>query len=57
VDADAGYGNPLNFHRTVAELIAGGAAGCLLEDQVWPKRYGHMRGKRVIARDGCSSAF
>ncbi|HEY2156809.1 MAG TPA: isocitrate lyase/PEP mutase family protein, partial [Isosphaeraceae bacterium] len=51
VDADTGYGNPLNVHRTVTELIAAGAAGCFLEDQVWPKRCGHMRGKRVIARD------
>ena len=56
VDADTGYGNPLNVLRTVAELIAAGAADCFLEDQVWPKRCGHMRGKRVIGRDGCSSA-
>jgi 2,3-dimethylmalate lyase len=48
VDADTGYGNPLNVHRTVVELIAAGAAGCFLEDQVWPKKCGHMRGKRVI---------
>jgi 2-methylisocitrate lyase-like PEP mutase family enzyme len=51
VDADTGYGNPLNVHRTVTELIAAGAAGCFLEDQVWPKRCGHMRGKKVIERD------
>jgi 2-methylisocitrate lyase-like PEP mutase family enzyme len=51
VDADTGYGNPLNVHRTVSELIAAGAAGCFLEDQVWPKKCGHMRGKRVIPRD------
>jgi 2-methylisocitrate lyase-like PEP mutase family enzyme len=51
VDADTGYGNPLNVHRTVRELIAAGAAGCFLEDQVWPKRCGHMRGKRIIDRD------
>jgi 2-methylisocitrate lyase-like PEP mutase family enzyme len=51
VDADTGYGNPLNVHRTVTELIAAGAAGCFLEDQVWPKRCGHIRGKRVIDRD------
>ena len=48
VDADTGYGNPLNVHRTVTELIAAGAAGCFLEDQSWPKKCGHMRGKRVI---------
>lgn len=51
VDADTGYGNPLNVYRTVRELIAAGAAGCFLEDQVWPKRCGHMRGKKVIERD------
>jgi len=50
VDADTGYGNPLNVYRTVSELIAAGAAGCFLEDQLWPKRCGHMRGKRVIDR-------
>jgi 2-methylisocitrate lyase-like PEP mutase family enzyme len=33
VDADTGYGNPLNIHHTVAELIAAGAAGCFLEDR------------------------
>jgi 2-methylisocitrate lyase-like PEP mutase family enzyme len=51
VDADTGYGNPLNVHRTVMELIAAGAAGCFLEDQEWPKRCGHMRGKRVVERE------
>jgi len=51
VDADTGYGNPLNVFRTVKELIGCGAAGCFLEDQVWPKRCGHMRGKQVIAAD------
>jgi methylisocitrate lyase len=51
VDADTGYGNALNVHRTVRELIAAGAAGCFLEDQVWPKKCGHMRGKRVISRE------
>jgi 2-methylisocitrate lyase-like PEP mutase family enzyme len=51
VDADTGYGNPLNVIRTVEELIAAGAAGCFLEDQVWPKKCGHMRGKRVIERE------
>ena len=51
VDADTGYGNPLNVARTVRELIDAGAAGCFLEDQQWPKKCGHMRGKKVIARD------
>ena len=51
VDADTGYGNPLNVVRTVRELVAAGAAGCFLEDQRWPKRCGHMRDKTVVARD------
>ena len=51
VDADTGYGNPLNVIRTVKELISAGAAGCFLEDQQWPKKCGHMRGKRVVDRD------
>ena len=51
VDADTGYGNPLNVIRTVQELIDAGAAGCFLEDQQWPKRCGHMRGKKVIPQD------
>jgi methylisocitrate lyase len=50
VDADTGYGNALNVHRTIRELILAGAAGCFLEDQVWPKKCGHMRGKKVIER-------
>jgi methylisocitrate lyase len=48
VDADTGYGNAVNVMRTVRELARAGAAGIFLEDQVWPKRCGHMRGKRVI---------
>ena len=51
VDADTGYGNPLNVARTVRELIDAGAAGCFLEDQQWPKRCGHMRGKRVVPHE------
>ena len=48
VDADTGYGSTVNVMRTVRELVRAGAAGIFLEDQVWPKRCGHMRGKRVI---------
>jgi len=48
VDADTGYGGILNVTRTVRELIAAGAKGCFLEDQVWPKRCGHMRGKKTV---------
>ncbi|HWP58380.1 MAG TPA: isocitrate lyase/PEP mutase family protein [Candidatus Acidoferrales bacterium] len=51
VDADTGYGNAINVIRTVKELIHAGAAGMFLEDQVWPKRCGHMRGKEVIPLD------
>src|SRR5215470_19782296 len=50
VDADTGYGNALNVLRTVELYSAAGAAGLFLEDQVWPKRCGHMRGKQVIDR-------
>jgi 2,3-dimethylmalate lyase len=48
VDADTGYGNPLNVMRAMRELQDAGAAGVFLEDQVWPKKCGHMRGKRVV---------
>src|SRR4051794_13696110 len=48
VDADTGYGNPLNVIRTVHDLQDAGAAGVFLEDQVWPKKCGHMAGKRVV---------
>src|SRR5204862_1161151 len=50
VDVDTGYGNALNVMRTVEEIVRAGAAGLFLEDQVWPKRCGHMRGKRVVER-------
>lgn len=50
-DADTGYGNPINVHRTVREYIWAGAAGLFVEDQVWPKRCGHMFGKLVIDRE------
>ncbi len=48
VDGDTGHGGPRNVQRLVRELIQLGAGGVLLEDQVWPKRCGHMRGKQVI---------
>jgi methylisocitrate lyase len=51
VDADTGYGNAINVIRTVQDLIRAGAAGMFLEDQVWPKRCGHMKGKQVIPID------
>jgi 2-methylisocitrate lyase-like PEP mutase family enzyme len=48
VDADTGYGNPLNVARTVELWERAGASGLFLEDQVWPKRCGHMAGKQVV---------
>jgi carboxyvinyl-carboxyphosphonate phosphorylmutase len=51
VDADTGYGNPLNVWRLVRDLQSLGAAGIFLEDQIWPKRCGHMTGKDVISTD------
>ena len=51
VDSDTGYGNAVNVVRTVNELMRAGAAGMFLEDQVWPKRCGHMRGKQVVPLD------
>jgi methylisocitrate lyase len=48
VDGDTGYGGPVNVQRMVRELVHMGARGVLLEDQRWPKRCGHMRGKEVI---------
>ena len=51
VDADTGYGNPLNTMRTVELWEHAGAAGLFIEDQVWPKRCGHMAGKAVVPRD------
>jgi len=47
-DADNGYGNALNVGRTVREYEAAGVAAIQLEDQVLPKRCGHMEGKRVV---------
>jgi len=49
-DADTGFGNAVNVYRTVQEYIRAGAAGLFIEDQVLPKRCGHMRGKQVISR-------
>jgi 2-methylisocitrate lyase-like PEP mutase family enzyme len=48
VDADTGYGNAVNVLRTVRDLQDAGASGVFLEDQVWPKKCGHMAGKRVV---------
>ena len=47
-DADTGYGNPLNVHRTVREYEAAGVAAIHLEDQVFPKKCGFFAGKQVV---------
>src|SRR5262249_213334 len=51
-DADTGYGNPVNVIRTVGAYEAAGVAGLHLEDQVAPKKCGHLDGKLVITADG-----
>jgi 2,3-dimethylmalate lyase len=48
-DADTGYGGALNVYRTVREYERAGVAALHLEDQVFPKRCGHLDGKQVIA--------
>lgn len=50
-DADTGYGNPINVRRTVREYERAGVAALHIEDQVWPKKCGHMEGKQVIPMD------
>jgi 2-methylisocitrate lyase-like PEP mutase family enzyme len=50
-DGDTGYGNALNVFHTVRAFERAGVAGLMLEDQVWPKRCGHMKGKEVIAAE------
>lgn len=50
-DSDTGYGNAVNAYRTVKEYIWGGLAGLFMEDQVWPKRCGHMFGKQIISKE------
>ena len=51
VDADTGFGEPMSAARTVSELEDAGIAGCHLEDQVNPKRFGHLDGKEVVPTD------
>lgn len=47
-DGDTGYGNAVNAYYTVQEMERAGAAGINLEDQIAPKRCGHMEGKEVV---------
>ncbi len=51
VDIDTGYGNSLNVHKTVKEVVRIGGGGIILEDQEWPKKCGHFDGKRVISAE------
>src|SRR5579872_4724916 len=50
-DADTGYGNPINVQRTIREYECAGVAALHIEDQIWPKKCGHMEGKQVIPVD------
>src|SRR3984893_13679310 len=50
-DGDTGYGNALNVHFTVQGFERAGLACLMIEDQVWPKRCGHMAGKQVISAE------
>ncbi len=47
-DGDTGYGNAVNVKRTVRGYAQAGCAAVMIEDQVWPKRCGHTRGKQVV---------
>lgn len=49
-DADTGYGNALHVYRTVKEYERAGVAALHLEDQVFPKRCGHLEGKQVVPK-------
>lgn len=49
IDADTGFGEPMNAARTIQEFIEMGLAGCHLEDQENPKRCGHLDGKSIVA--------
>lgn len=51
VDADTGFGGTLNVVRTMEELTRAGAAAVQLEDQLAPKRCGHLTGKAVVSRE------
>ena len=50
-DGDTGYGNAITVHFTVRGFEQAGLAGVMLEDQVWPKRCGHIPGKEVISAE------
>ncbi len=51
IDIDTGFGEPMNASRTIQEMIEAGLAGCHIEDQVNPKRCGHLDGKGIVTQD------
>lgn len=51
IDADTGFGEPMNVARTIQTLEDAGLAGCHIEDQINPKRCGHLDGKAVVDTD------
>lgn len=51
VDIDTGFGEPANVARTIATMEQAGLAGCHLEDQLFPKRCGHLDGKQLVSTD------
>jgi methylisocitrate lyase len=51
IDVDTGFGEPMNATRTVQEMIEMGLAGCHVEDQINPKRCGHLDGKALVSRE------
>lgn len=51
IDIDTGFGEPMSATRTVQEMIEQGLAGCHIEDQINPKRCGHLDGKGLVSRD------
>ena len=51
VDVDTGYGNALTVKKLIKDLESAGASGIFLEDQKWPKRCGHMKGKEVVQKE------
>ena len=51
IDIDTGFGEPMSATRAVQEMIDLGLSGCHIEDQVNPKRCGHLDGKQIVARE------